>query len=109
MPFSLYNALSTFQLFINDTLCEFLNNFASAYLDNVLIFSKTEEEHYIYIQKVIKRLYNVGLQIDINKYEFRVIEMQYLGLIISNYSIKIDLVKVVAVLDQETLSYLKDV
>ena len=45
MPFGLIGALSTFQHYINDTLREFLDVFVTAYLDNVLIYSDTIEEH----------------------------------------------------------------
>ena len=45
MPFGLTNTPTSFQELINDTLREYLNNFALAYLDNVIIFLKTYEEH----------------------------------------------------------------
>ena len=45
MPFGLYNALITFQAFINDTLREYLNVFYIAYLDDILIYSNIEDKH----------------------------------------------------------------
>ena len=45
MPFSLTRAPSTFQHYINDTLREFLDVFATAYLDDILIYSESIEEH----------------------------------------------------------------
>ena len=45
MPFRLTSAPATFQRFINDSLREYLNQFCSAYLDDILIYSKTKEEH----------------------------------------------------------------
>jgi hypothetical protein len=44
MPFGLTNAPASFQELINNTLREYLDDFALAYLDDVLIFSKTLEE-----------------------------------------------------------------
>jgi len=45
MPFSLYNVPATFQSYINDTLREFLDDFVSAYINDTLVFSDTDEEH----------------------------------------------------------------
>jgi hypothetical protein len=45
MPFGLTGAPATFQRFINDSLRDYLDQFCSAYLDDILIYSKTEEEH----------------------------------------------------------------
>ena len=46
MPFSLTNAPAICQLYVNDTLREFLDIFCVCYLDNILIYSETLEEHY---------------------------------------------------------------
>ena len=45
MPFGLTNALASFQELINDMIWEYLNVFALAYLDDILIFSTTYKEH----------------------------------------------------------------
>ena len=45
MLFSLTNTLASFQELINDMIREYLNVFALAYLDNILIFSTTYKEH----------------------------------------------------------------
>ena len=53
------------------------------YLDNILIYTdRFLEDHYEKVSEVIKRLQRVGLQADINKYEFTVTEVKYLGFII---------------------------
>ena len=54
--FGLYNAPGTFQSFINNTLREYLDMFCTAYLNNILIYSNTEEEHIIHIKKVLEKL-----------------------------------------------------
>ena len=45
MPFSLLNAPSSFQNYINDTLKEYLNEFYTVYLDDILIYSNTYQEY----------------------------------------------------------------
>jgi hypothetical protein len=53
MLFGLTRALATFQRFINDPLCDYLNQFCSVYLDDILIYSKTREEHEEHVRKVL--------------------------------------------------------
>ena len=50
MPFGLTNAPASFQNFINDALQPFLDRFATAYLDNILIYSDTLEEHKVHVR-----------------------------------------------------------
>ena len=99
MPFGLCNAPGTFQSYINDSLREFLDDFVSAYLDNLLIFSDIYKEHIQHIQAVLAKLSTAGLQLDIDKCEFHVHETKYLGLIIGAEGIKIDIEKVQAIQD----------
>jgi len=94
--FSLYNTPTTFQNYINYVLHNALNDYCTAYLNNVLVFSKTRTKHTKYINKVIQRLGNAGLQININKSEFYATKTKYLSLIISTNSITIDPKKVQA-------------
>ena len=61
MPFDLCNKPASFQHYINDTLREFLNNFYTIYLDNILIYSEFEAEHEIYIKRILQKLREVGL------------------------------------------------
>ena len=70
MPFGLCNALSTFQSYINKALQDILNNFYTAYLDDILIFSETLEEHHAHVEMVLERLDRHGLYADIDKSEF---------------------------------------
>ncbi|KAI0998664.1 hypothetical protein K3495_g9533 [Podosphaera aphanis] len=64
--FGLSGAPATFQRYINDILYDDLDKYATAYLDDILIFPNSEEEHVEHVREVLKRLRTAGLQIDIN-------------------------------------------
>ncbi|SLM35180.1 Ribonuclease H-like domain [Lasallia pustulata] len=51
IPFGLTNTPASFQSYINNTLREYLDVFATVYIDNILIYSETKEEHRVYVQK----------------------------------------------------------
>lgn len=109
MPFSACNVPGTFQSYINDTLRDFLDDFYLAYLDDCLVFSYTRGEYIQYVRKVIQKLLDAGLQLDIKKYEFFVYKTKYLSMIIGKYSVRIDLEKVATVQAQQIPTYVKDV
>jgi hypothetical protein len=109
MPFGLSNAPSVFQAWINDVIRDMLDDFASAYLDDILIFSDNEEDHVRHVTEVLQRLEAAGLRIDINKCEFHVQETRYLGLIITPDGIKMDPTKVQAIRDWEVPNSVNDV
>ena len=83
MLFGLSNAPSSFQNFLNYILSnDILDIFVTAYVDNILVFSKTFQEHRKHVKTVLGRIQAAGLQLDIDKCEFEVQETKYLGLII---------------------------
>ena len=53
LPFSLTNSSATFQYYINNIFFDFLDNFITAYLDDILIYSKDELEYTVHVRKVI--------------------------------------------------------
>jgi hypothetical protein len=57
---------------MNDVLIEYLDNFCIAYLDDILIYSKDELTHTLHVKKVLERLRQAGLQVNIKKSEFHV-------------------------------------
>lgn len=103
-PFGLANAPSTFQRYINWTLRDFLDEFASAYLDDVLVFSSGSlKDHRTHVCKVLQRLKDAGLQLDIDKCEFEVQSTKYLGFIVeAGKGVRMDPEKVKAILEWET-------
>ena len=79
---------------MNDVLFNYLDDFCTAYFDDIIIYSDNELEHKTYVKKVLERLWNVGLQADIKKCEFKVKRTRYLRFIVSTSSIEVDLEKV---------------
>ena len=117
MLFGLANAPSSFQNFINDNLGnDILNIFVMAYIDDILVFSKTLKEHRQQVKTVLSCLQAAGLQLDIDKYKFEVHETKYLGLIIQSASpeghsrcVKMDPVKTSAIDTWKSPKCVKDV
>ena len=83
MPFGLIGAPATFQHFINNTLCEYLDVFCSAYLDDILIYSNDLATYKEYIAKVLESLAGAGLYLRYKKCEFHIYETKFLGMIIT--------------------------
>jgi hypothetical protein len=82
-PFGLTGALATFQRYINNVLREFLNDFVSAYIDDIIIFTNGSlQNHRNQILRILKKLKDAGLQLDIDKCEFEQKKVKYLGYII---------------------------
>ena len=109
MPFGLCNGPASFQNYINDTLQEYLNNFCTAYLDDILIYSEIEAEHEIHVKRVLQKLREVSLQADIIKCAFHIKEISYLELIIITKGVKMNSVKVSIIVKWLTLMNIKDV
>ena len=57
---------------MNNVLFDYLDDFCTAYLDDILIYSDNSLEHEIHVKKVLDRLQAAGLQADIKKSEFSV-------------------------------------
>ena len=98
-PFGLTGAPATFQRYINRTLQEYLDEFCSAYIDDVLIYSSGSlSDHREKVRKVLQRLQEAGLQIDIDKCDFEVKSVKYLGFIVeAGTGIRVDPEKIRAV------------
>lgn len=56
MLFGLTKALAVFQALVNDFLCDMLNKFLFFYVDDIMIFSETEEEHIQHVPLVLRHL-----------------------------------------------------
>ena len=109
LPFGLTNGPSSFQQYINDALWEFLNDFCQAYLDDILIYSRTKREHTRHVRLVLDKLREAGLQVDIKKCEFDVEETVFLGVIVSGSGLRMDPEKVKVIVNWTTPTNLKEV
>ncbi|KAM4061962.1 reverse transcriptase (RNA-dependent DNA polymerase) [Hirsutella rhossiliensis] len=109
VPFGLTGAPAAFQRYINSVLQDYLDDFVSAYIDDVLIFSSGSlQDHRDKVGKVLQRLMDAGLQLDINKSEFEVKAVKYLGFIIeAECGIRVDPEKVEAVKEWTTPTNVK--
>jgi hypothetical protein len=90
MPFELKNALSTFMRLMNEVLKDFIGKFFIVYLDDILFFSKTKEEHLKHLTLVIRRLRQETLLINLKKSSFMKTELIYLGFLVSSNELKMD-------------------
>ena len=110
-PFGLANALNTFQRYINWALRDFLNEFCSAYVDDILIYiDGSRTEHQKQVKKILERLREAGLQLDVSKCEFEVKTTKYLGFIIEvGKGITMDPTKVETIIKWEAPKTVKKV
>ena len=67
--------------------------FVIAYLDDILVYSKTLEEHRLYVSKVLEYLGVRDLRLKPEKCEFYIEEVDFLGFVIGRNGIRIDLTK----------------
>jgi len=99
MPFGLTNAPAVFQRFINYVLSDFIDKFVVVYLDDILIYSKSLEDHIIHVSKVLKTLQDNHLVAKLEKCLFHVKEVEFLGHIVSGTSVRTDPKKIEAVMN----------
>ena len=101
MPFGLCNAPASFQHLMNTIFQEFLDDFVIVYLDDIMVYSRTHEEHLKHLDIVFSKLRDNQLYAKLKKCEFMKTSVEYLGHIVGNNSIKPDKEKTKAIEDWE--------
>uniref|UniRef100_A0A9J7Y2N5 Gypsy retrotransposon integrase-like protein 1 n=1 Tax=Cyprinus carpio carpio TaxID=630221 RepID=A0A9J7Y2N5_CYPCA len=97
LPFGLSNAPAVFQALVNDVLRDMIDRFVFVYLDDILIFSSSFQDHVQHVRQVLQRLLENQLFVKAEKCEFHVQSVSFLGHIISVGGIRMDPAKVRAV------------
>jgi hypothetical protein len=93
MSFGLTNAPAYFMYLMNKVFIEYLDKFVVVFIDDILIFSKNEEEHDKHLCLVLQKLRGNQLYAKLNKCEFWLEKVSFLGHIISEGEIMLILVR----------------
>ncbi len=109
LSFKLTNNSILFQQYMNDVLWDFLNDFCQAYLDDILIYSKTQKKHRQHVKIILDRLQDADLQIDIQKCKFNVEETVFLKIIVSEQDFCMNFIKVKVIVNWATSTNLKEI
>lgn len=99
LPFGLKNAPSVFQRLMNNVLAEFIDKFVIVYLDDILIFSDSEDEHAEHVEAVLAALKTADLWLNGKKCEFGADAVDFVGHRVSSEGIAVQQEKVNAIRD----------
>jgi hypothetical protein len=99
MSFGLTNAPAYFMYLINKVFMEYLDKFVVVFINDILIFSKTEEEHEKHLRLVLDKLRSNKLYTKFSKCEFWLTQVAFLGHVISAGGVLVDPGKVKDVLN----------
>eukprot|EP00253_Pinus_taeda_P020616 PITA_20616 len=99
LPFGLTNAPETFMCLMNIIFHQYLDRFVLIFIDDILVYSRTVEEHQEHLRKVLQTLREHQLYAKFSKCDFFKEEIQYLGHVISKEGIAVDPEKIKAIMD----------
>ena len=99
MSFGLTNAPAYFMYLMNKVFMEYLDKFVVVFIDDILVFSKNEEEHEEHLRLVLQNLRENQLYAKLSKCDFWLREVSFLGHVISDGGIAVDPSKVQDVLN----------
>jgi hypothetical protein len=100
MYFGLTNSLATFQTMMNEIFQDLITEgVVSVYLDDILIFTNSLEEHHRITHLVLNRMHEHKLYLWPEKCKFEKTRIEYLGIIILHNKVEMDPVKIAGVVD----------
>ncbi|KAH0614360.1 uncharacterized protein H6S33_006246 [Morchella sextelata] len=99
MPFGLTNAPASFQVMVNTIFKDLLDQGVVVYLDDILIYSKTKEEHTALVRKILGRLQQNHLYGNLEKTEWYKQEVEFLGFVLSGKGNQVSPKKVKAIME----------
>jgi hypothetical protein len=99
MSFGLTNALAYFMYLMNSVFMTELDKFMVVFIDDILVYSKNEEEHAEHLRIVLQRLRDHKLYAKLSKCEFWLDSVKFLGHTISNEGVSVDPSKVQEVME----------
>eukprot|EP00253_Pinus_taeda_P006325 PITA_06325 len=109
LPFGLTNAPATFMCLMNSIFHQYLDRFVLIFIDDILVYSRTMEEHQEHLRKVLQTLWEHQLYANFSKCDFFKEEIQYLGHVITKEGIVVDPEKIKAIMDWLVLKDVVDV
>ena len=109
MSFGLTNAPATFMRLMNSVFMEYLDKFVVVYIDDILIYSKSEEQHAEHLRLVLMKLREHRLYVKFSKSEFWLNDLIFLGHVVPEKGIEVIPVKVQAILDRKSPEIVKEV
>ncbi|WVZ93811.1 hypothetical protein U9M48_039766 [Paspalum notatum var. saurae] len=109
MSFGLTNAPAYFMNLMNKVFMEYLDKFVVVFIDDILIYSKTEEEHEEHLRLVLQKLRDHKLYAKLSKCEFWLDQVPFLGHIVSKGGIMVDPSKISSVMDWKVPEVVKEV
>ena len=90
MPFRLTNALAIFMCLMNNVMHKYLDKFVVVFIDDILIYLKTEKEHKEHLRIVLQELRDHNLFAKFSKCDFFKDKIQYLGHVVTKEGISVD-------------------
>eukprot|EP00253_Pinus_taeda_P019316 PITA_19316 len=99
LPFGLTTAPATFMCLMNSVFHQFLDKFVLIFIDDILIYSRSKEEHEEHLRMVLQTLREHQLYAKLSKCDFYKEEIQYLGHVISQEGIAVDPEKIKTILE----------
>ncbi len=99
MSFELINESSTFQNFMNDILMNYLNEFVIVYLNDILMYNNSKKKHVQHVRKILQRLCEANIQVDVDKYKFHKKKTKFLDMIVDRDDVRMNSKKIKTIVE----------